>query len=381
MWRVRILLIMSIYTCALACSATKNQDETTIDIDLSRPCEENVWGKLVKDAKLVKLTFKDANEVIGVIDRVIFTKSNIIILDKQQMKVFVFDKKGNNIAIIDRQGRDPEQYISIEDIAISDDMIFIYDSDDCKVCIYSINGDFVRKFDVASGYHIAITAYDELFLSSGYAADGYEVSLCDFMGNNIEKLVPVDETLNSLPVEFVNERALSIYEDEVLMTRYFDYSVYSYNGSEIKAKYRFDFGENNFSVELINEKDPILFHKSIIAGRSVHTIDNFVESPDWLIFDAGFKTIFYNKEERKYYVESSYKPAPYGLFFLNPIMGYDQYTDSFYSTVSALNIGEKLIPFLQNTPSGYVGIDQYVDSLISEDENDYILMLRFSDKL
>ena len=77
-------------------------DKNTINID-----------SVIANYRFVRLDSTD-NFPIGELWQTLITDDHIILVDKLHSKsVFIFDKTGKNKAIIHRQGRGPQEYISL----------------------------------------------------------------------------------------------------------------------------------------------------------------------------------------------------------------------------------------------------------------------------
>lgn len=83
--------------------------------------------------------------LIGAIGKVFLTDSSVVVWDKNEGNIFVFDKTGNYLRKIGNKGGSPEEYISIGDIQMDKDTIQVLDVSARKIMKYHISGKFISS--------------------------------------------------------------------------------------------------------------------------------------------------------------------------------------------------------------------------------------------
>jgi len=79
-------------------------------------------------------------------DRILAHDRKIIILDRDQQVVFIFNMKGHFLTKIDKQGKGPGEYISVEGMHINNDgLIVLHDAPNKKNLLFNTNGEYVDK--------------------------------------------------------------------------------------------------------------------------------------------------------------------------------------------------------------------------------------------
>ncbi|MBP3426209.1 MAG: 6-bladed beta-propeller [Rikenellaceae bacterium] len=359
------------YILSGCCNKANDSVRGAINIDLTKSCDCSD-SDLFEDVRLIKLNTGD--DFIGCVDKVVWCDDQFVVLDKQQNKVFVFDENGKIQTIINRVGRGPNEYLSIGDIDCKEGVIFIFDDSSYRLCRYDMAGEFLGTNKVCEGYHIAVMD-DGVAVYAGEDAEEFELitfnEQCEQSGSYLE----VDDVLNSLPITFVNETSLSKCEDEILLTRYFDYTVYSLKDNSVEPKYKFSFGSDNFDPAILSFSTPQEFQKNVIQSQGVLSIDYLLETPRWLTFQAGDENVYYNKASGNYVLRGQL-PTLSKVLLSYPAMAYNSQTGYFCTKLTSSNVANAIIPLLTNNPSGFEGLDNIVNQSTDESDNDWLVLFK-----
>lgn len=366
--------LLGLLTLSVVCSCV-TPPQTSISIDLKKSTSEIEFSKFIEDVTLVGL--KTGEDFIGSIDRIRVAEDYIVVLDGRKNTVFVFNRSGELLSTINRQGRGPQEYVSIGDLDVYNETIIVFDDETSNVLRYDIKGRFIDKISVCEGVQMKVDRKGNYIVFSGYGFEGHEVTCYDSTGTMLYEAIRVDKSRSSLPIPFNNAMSLTEYRDELLVTTYFDYNVYSIKNGDAKIKYSFDFGDENFPPSLLDVKSPVGFHKKILTDKSVHSVDSFVETSGWLIFSAGTKNVYYNKKKSSYFVSGKDLKMPYAFYFSGQMMGYDAETGCCFTRISASNIKNALVPYLSRNETGFRSVDALREMEINENTNDFIIFIKF----
>jgi hypothetical protein len=109
--------------------------ENSIDLDSS------INDKVTK----IKYIYLRTEEPIGYVNKVIFHKNRIYLLDAfSSAKIFIFDMEGNLINIISDKGGGPKEYINLADMDINKDTIIVAVGRGLKRLYYTLDGKYIR---------------------------------------------------------------------------------------------------------------------------------------------------------------------------------------------------------------------------------------------
>ena len=120
--------------------------------------------ELAEQFHFVELT-KDPDFLIKAISKLFVTDSLIIVADNSQKTVFIFDRSGNPVTKIYRQGSGPGEYPQMVDLWFEKETSYlqILDTKRPKIYTYSLDGTFIeeRAFEqtVPVGFRLARTDY------------------------------------------------------------------------------------------------------------------------------------------------------------------------------------------------------------------------------
>ncbi len=134
-----------------ACGKSKSS-HSTIDISEMKEIvltnDSTMFVKdWVQDVEVIPLETSD-KALVGIVDGVIATDSNIIIYDwRQTHRVFIFNRDGTHRATINRRGRGPQEYMRLGHVAILPDnqTLAIRDNGGQKVLYFSLDGHFISS--------------------------------------------------------------------------------------------------------------------------------------------------------------------------------------------------------------------------------------------
>lgn len=134
---------IGVYTLASCTNAgTDLSRAKTIDLNQGFSNRKTMYlSEVATDLEYIQLETKDES-LIHSVSKVLVHNNRVIVLDKKQQIVLVFDKSGKYIGKIGNYGRGPGEYLGIADIAIRrrDSTLCLYDDQTSKIIIYSMQG-------------------------------------------------------------------------------------------------------------------------------------------------------------------------------------------------------------------------------------------------
>jgi hypothetical protein len=149
--------ILLIYSC------TSNRKENTKEIShkeieiKSEQADTSVLNDMINEVKCIKLE-SSPKSMFGNIDKLIFNDKYFFTLDTDNTKgVFIFDTTGKFINAIKNPGKGPGEYLSLVDMAITDDnTIYIVDNIGKKIIQYNIDGICTNVIKLKKEYPLNI---------------------------------------------------------------------------------------------------------------------------------------------------------------------------------------------------------------------------------
>ena len=175
-------LILSLGMALLAlcgCKETSSvkESEGRIVVDITQPEKNLKMSDLFSDIKYVKLE-TTSESLIQYINRVLDFDGNLLVVDRDNQSLLLFDKDGRFIKKIAGQGKGPGEYSKMYDVAIDKEgrRLFVLDAYAQSVLIYDFDGKCLdsKKFGFWA-QELEYIGDDKVLLYCGYAimSNGY----------------------------------------------------------------------------------------------------------------------------------------------------------------------------------------------------------------
>lgn len=300
-----LIALLSGMELAVAEHATDKSVEygPTVQIDLDRlkPVEP-----LVQSVSFLKLDGIDEESIKSEL-RIKCDDSFLYIHAKGSPKLYLFDKSGKQVRVIDRQGGGPEQYTTLTDFFVSKDKLYVYDNIKGVLLQYNTKGDYESKLPLTTkGYRVA--AYNEQYvLYMGNEPDvEYSFWVFNKKGELVRKYLEGMQAPASYPVNNILS-PMNLTDEGLAITYELDNSVYLYDNNEIRAN-RFDFGMYNLSEKnsrKANMKNARYMHRLLASSDQILWMDCFLKRGDLyvvnLIKGQGSERICFTTDSEQVY--------------------------------------------------------------------------------
>lgn len=284
---------MSIVGCSN--SPLENQFDI-IEIDFGT--REDIEQGLIDKPEIIRFDLPEG-VLLGRIDRLIIGAEKIVVLDKTQNSVFVFNGKGKMMVHLDKEGYGPGEYSDILDVDIyeEDNQIEVIDHRRQLVLTYSlINGDFLfqKAYEFYTVHSLRSSKSFRIFNNQGIPNGALN-------GDNSQMIYITDLNNKVIRKEFdffwspqnqnfsiprYNMFRHSNRRDEINVVPLHTTDIYGIVGSDVFKKYSFNFGRKT-SFDLINEIGEVSnseFMSRIYDERYVHSFTAFLESDKLIYF-------------------------------------------------------------------------------------------------
>ena len=323
-----------------------NSTPTTITLNDNNKISYN---EIINSYRFVRLGA--TKTPVGEIEKTIISDKYIILVDTEQAKtIFVFNHKGEIISEICRNGRGPQEYIFINDVALLDykgqEAIAVADSQQEKLLLYNIKGEYITSFEF-NFYFESIAQCGKSWLCT---TSGDNDSSEAFKGRNDAKslLVFTDNDMkiksSALPSPFVREDFVTpeivTNGDMVAIMPKFHDTLYRVAEGQISPAYRFDisaFGgvtkTDNWSTNELLKNFKNLVHIYEVRETNNHIYIEVCKKESFI------DNYIYNKNSGKSYRIKNGK----GVASLAEVMCYDfcaTYKDEFVAITDAYEIAE-----------------------------------------
>lgn len=275
--------IVALFIC-LSCSQrdqTIQPSPSIIEVNLEKEKLNYPINEVFASARYLRLCLNDQN-LIQTIDKVFFASNDdVIVVDKSLNRIHRFDKNGNPIYTLSSQGKGPEEYVQLNDVAYEEveDQLFVLDLGSQSVLYYDKNGKMKKKL-----YFEAMQLSGPTFFAHGnrlffdrahYPMDGQNIAIFDTETLGFQNsYLPLSEYNIKWGLEM--RRVFAKSQDTVFYIAPMSFEIYKipHSGTPQEA-YKIDFGKHQPKIADVNEAriDRIdVFHQYIAEKDQVYNV-------------------------------------------------------------------------------------------------------------
>lgn len=231
-------------------SGTKKPQSTATDdfqvyqLDLNGP-KASLFD-LIEKVEIMKLE-ETEESLLAYVGEVIDTGDEFIFSSGKEGDIYRYTKTGEYKGKVNRKGEGPEEYYSSQSLWVDQGTLFVYSGSKGKVKQYSLNGDFIRAWDVPAGGTQIMPFRD------GYAMDLNSAVLDDSLAFSV-MLLDKDFGRGPLFVPFKEyESFFSVstpyngfhqYKNDLVYLRALSDTLFLLNDEGVRPLAKFDFGKD-----------------------------------------------------------------------------------------------------------------------------------------
>lgn len=250
----------------------------TVQIDLNRL---NPVEPLIRSVSFLKLDGID-EELIKNQPRIKCDDSFLYVHGKQSPKIYLFDKTGKLIRIVNRKGEGPEQYKTVTDFFVCKNKLFVYDNIQGVLLQYNAKGDYESKLALTTkGYRIAEYNNQYIVYMGNQQDVEYSLWVFDKKGVLVKKYLKGMQTPKTYPVNSILS-PMNPTDKGLIITYELDNTIYLYNDNKIRT-FTLDFGPYNLSEKnswKANMKNAKYMHRLIASPDQILWMDSFLNWGD-----------------------------------------------------------------------------------------------------
>ncbi len=260
------------------------------------------------------------NCAIGKVDKVMICRNNIIVFDKRQKTVFIFDEKGNFLSKINDIGRGPNQYIQINDFCVSEETNSIFTlvasgGFKSKVFEYDFEGIIKNNFSLPYSsskigyFNKNLTVYSDFQTSD---SKNFNIHITTRNGDIISKFFPYKRRKGGWSMDlntFLN------FKDQLYYYPVYSDTIYRFSDSNTIEPYIVLKEKEKTNTQMLNEQFQNISSDEFVILVQKSNYKNFLDliiSEKYLFFEQssnGLEERFiYNLKNKKLY---SFKDGDY----------------------------------------------------------------------
>ncbi len=356
--------LISLFFCGVlllqGCTEKKNEAQlektlSVYQVDLKSESPKESIDRFLAGMEIRLLPLESGDSILfkGSASTIHLADDDIFLLDASQRVIFRFGRDGKFKNKIFRNGQGPEEYNVLFNMALFDNKVYALDN--TKIQLYDYEGNYLKTVPLKNdGRQVAVAKDGTIAVASNYIQP-YQLTLYRPDGT-ISEYLPSDKNLLKQQISQSTYHSLKRYGDRILLTNYFDPSIYQLEDT-VSAFATLDFKGMNIPSNMFSGTD--------------EEIANRFRDPC---------VVYYNLKSDTYLLNKNWG-QPYDLFFggYRAPDGYDEKSREFYQLVNAVELKEvvgeiaKAAPNYQDTYPFLKGVDV---SQIDDNTNDWIVFFK-----
>lgn len=246
-------LVLLSFLLIWSCQSSENKDSvinvsdqfTSYSLQLNPPKAN--WIDLIDKVKIVGLE-ETEESLLGKIDNLTITDDKIAYGRVGENTMFFFDRNGKFINKFNRKGDGPEEYATLWDYWLDDEVVRIHDPGHERVVDYSFSGEFIKETKLPYLATHAIGDDKQLWLdmTTGYAKDSIYARLVKYQPSTKEESYYLkQDKMDAFILQF-NQSTFRRYKEDILFKEFLSDSVYLIQSGTSQPFMHFNFGEDYF---------------------------------------------------------------------------------------------------------------------------------------
>ncbi|WP_287620302.1 6-bladed beta-propeller [Parabacteroides sp.] len=378
-WSLLLLLLF-------ACTAKEEKNvPPTIVVDLNQVPNAQETKALLNRMKIRFVPMENGDSIIysGEDSRLCCFGDELYVVDAGQDVIFRYDKNGNFINKISRQGEGPEEYIILGDFAIHEGSLFVKDR--MKIQVYDLEGNYLRTIPVEVNGDIAFRADGSLIATANYLYP-YQLTVYTPDGNKTWEALPSPEQLKSFKFGRKDRHTLGKVElgDSYCFMNYFDPNIYILQDTTVRVLATLDFLKRSMPADYLNKPLEELaesWSDDRMNDTYVFEVSDMVVTENWITFCPPLMktkaSVYYDRKAGKAITnlgfEGIYKMLLGGYTCPD---GYNPHTKEFYCLVNVSELQETLIELAERDPDyliHYPFLEGINPDALDEEANDWAM--------
>ena len=246
-----IFIILVVIYC-VSCSTKDENHPETIQLSIDDFEDKVLFSDYFKLSEIIYLETSDKS-LIGEIDKIMVIDNNIYILDGTTNSLLSFNREGDFLYKIDKQGKGPGEYLHLGDIIYDckNNLLLLLDTYRHRLLKYDRRGDFVSaemksKFPI---YEMKLIDNSRMLYfsnsSNNIICNGKDFCYNLFIEKNnkiIYKGCPFPKEFKGRSYGIKYHNTLISSNKQVYLLEPFSNIIYSYKTDSLYSKYEIDFG-------------------------------------------------------------------------------------------------------------------------------------------
>ena len=312
-----ILFLILIMVCLLSCKQSLKDVDTTASINLSEVSIPSYYDYFSK-MEIIPLETNDSS-LINDVSKLIYRNGYYYILDSTTDQILMFNSEGKYTRIINKRGNGPGEYTELSDFNFNN---FTGDLDLLVpmggIYHYDTLGNVFKgktplPRNVPAAHYFQPLGKETYFIFS-HAKEGKKMLVYDTDWDKaILEMYNIPTFILCNTVYKHSYTPFYVLDNQIHFVQGYNGDVFTIDKDGMKLKYHWDFGEQNFNIEDLPERDMQYYMKYMrtIGARYANAFTTFGENSHFFVakflYDNKSYTLFYDKEQNKAIAFTSFK--------------------------------------------------------------------------
>lgn len=275
----------------------KDSNISTTNINVSISNDPIKISSLFSDPQVVIL--EQGEFPLGKISKLKIYNDTIYVLSNLQ--IFIYDKNGSFIRIINKSGRGPGEYINTYDFFVDESgIIEVLDFRGKKIIKYDRNGNYLDEWKIGlyAFSHIKYEGNYIFFGGNGNKITEYGESMVyvfnKWKGHVIKEYIPINENMAKF-LNYVDMRNIQAENNGFYLGFSPIDTVYYYNKGNLSPNILIDFGKRNINHQVYSQNfDDIMAFNNFLTEKDLcHYVYNYLISPPLILFNFLYKNDYW----------------------------------------------------------------------------------------
>ena len=304
-----IFYIFFIQISLCSCTSQINREKTTEFIDLNNVAKPSFYDYF-SSMELIPLETNDSS-LINYVNKIVHRNDCYYILDKVADRILVFDDCGKFLKDINKKGNGPGEYTGLSDFCFNDFTnelnllvpmggIYRYDT---------LGNEFKGKIpfpDNVPAVHNFIPLEKGIYILFSESKEGKKILIYDI--DQFKVLLEMYDVPKYIFFKTPYHHTYSpfyVLNNQIHFVQSYNGDVFTIDKNGMSLKYHWDFGEQNFSIDKLPERNINYYRKYMmtVGAKYANAFTEYGENSSYYITKFLYKqkawTIIYDKHQGK----------------------------------------------------------------------------------
>lgn len=297
---IPILFIIILISCKPSVEEEENSKIVAINLDDSK---SEFLSKKVKDIEYILLDYEDSLPMVNP-TKFIVLPERIYVCDHNFHNIFIFDRHGNVINVIESKGEGPQEFNYINDFIVDDGDIVIFDTQLHKIIRYTEDGEFLseEKTNLIAESLVQAPDFRLFYMNNNTDAEGFNFVRIT-PDKKVSAYLPIKKGFEEVRVLDWNAFLIDRFRHEYAYKLPYTYNIAFFNkDGAFKEQVYFELGDAKIDEELLlllRKNKPKLYELRETENRVIDISSFFpIKSGYYLRFFRGNKSHFIFLDEK-----------------------------------------------------------------------------------